>query len=182
MKNIKYIAIAAMAKNRIIGNEWKIPWHIPEDFRHFRETTAGHPIIMGRKTFESIGRVLPWRENIVLTRGDFSFPGLTVMRSIDELEEYLSQKSDSQEQNPPNPLSQVGIQVYICWGSQIYEEFFRLGKTDEVSLSVVDIVPEGDVAFPYFEEDFTKVSEDKREGFTIEHWIRWDHPHMNPHE
>lgn len=54
MKNIHYIAIAAMAHNRIIGNAGKIPWHIPEDFAHFRETTKGHPIIMGRKTFESI--------------------------------------------------------------------------------------------------------------------------------
>jgi dihydrofolate reductase len=58
-KNIHYIAIAAMAKNRIIGNNGKIPWYIPEDFRHFKDTTSGHPIIMGRKTFESIGRVLP---------------------------------------------------------------------------------------------------------------------------
>ncbi len=73
MQNIHYIAIAAMARNRIIGNEGKIPWHIPEDFAHFRATTKGHPIIMGRKTFESIGRILPGRENIVLTRGEFSF-------------------------------------------------------------------------------------------------------------
>ena len=73
-QKINYIAIAAMAHNRVIGNQGKIPWHIPEDFTHFRETTKGHPIIMGRKTFESIGRILPGRENIVLTRGDFSFP------------------------------------------------------------------------------------------------------------
>jgi dihydrofolate reductase len=73
-QKINYIAIAAMAHNRVIGNQGKIPWHIPEDFAHFRETTKGYPIIMGRKTFESIGRILPGRENIVLTRGDFSFP------------------------------------------------------------------------------------------------------------
>ncbi len=176
---IKYIAIAAMAKNRIIWNEGKIPWYIPEDFKHFKDTTAGHPIVMWRKTFESIGRVLPGRENIVLTRGDFIFPGVTVIHSVDELEAYLEgkitqlQDQDSSWLEPP---------VYICGGSQIYEEFFRLRKTDEVILSVVDLEPEWDTAFPYFEEDFTKSIQDIRDGFTIEHWIRGDHPHMNPYE
>lgn len=164
---IKYIAIAAMARNRIIGNHGKIPWHIPEDFKHFRETTAGYPIIMGRKTFESIGRVLPGRENIVLTRGDFVHDGVTVFQSIDDLEWYLLTKNSEK--------------AFICWGSQIYEEFFRNGKTDEVILSVVDMEPDGDAAFPYFEEAFTKSSEEKHDGFIIEHWIRGDHPHMNPY-
>ena len=60
-----------MSENRAIGKDGKIPWYIPEDFRHFKETTLGSPIIMGRKTYESIGRPLPGRDNIVLTRGDF---------------------------------------------------------------------------------------------------------------
>ena len=167
-KKIIYIAIVAMAHNRIIGNEWKIPWYIPEDFKHFRETTAGHPIIMWRKTFESIGRALPGRENIVLTRWDFSHEWVTVIRSLEYLDDYLSEQSIEK--------------AFICWWSQIYEEFFSLGKTDEIILSVVDMVPEGDTVFPYFEEDFTKVSEDKREGFIIEYWIRWEHLHMNPYE
>jgi dihydrofolate reductase len=284
-KTIHYIAIAAMAKNRIIGNEWKIPWYIPQDFKHFKSTTESHPIIMGRKTFESIGRVLPWRENIVLTRGDFSFPWVTVVHSIDELEEYLAGKfitktehgflptqewqepsehgflptqewqepsehgllrfsqwqepsehgllrfsqwqepsehgllrfsqwqepsghgflptqewqepsehgflptqewqgkksSVSSQNSSTAPFARELHRAYICGGSQIYEEFFRLGKTDEVILSVVDMVPDGDAAFPYFEEDFTKVSEDRREGFTIEHWKKWYIPHQDPH-
>ena len=108
----KFIAIAAMARNRVIGNEGKIPWYIPEDFKHFKETTQGYPIIMGRKTFESIGRILPGRENIVLTRGEFTFPGVTVVHSIEELENYLSK----------NPIEKA----YICGGAQSYEEFFRL--------------------------------------------------------
>lgn len=165
---MKYIAIAAMARNRIIGNAGKIPWHIPEDFKHFKSTTEGYPIIMWRKTFESIGRVLPWRENIVLTRGDFSHDGVTVFHSIDALETYL--------------LSKKIEKAYVCWGSQIYEEFFQNGKTDEVILSVIDLEPEWDAAFPYFEEDFTKSGQDIRDGFIIEHWIRGDHPHMNPYE
>jgi dihydrofolate reductase len=171
--NIQYIAIAAMAKNRIIGNEWKIPWYIPEDFKHFKTTTEGHPIIMGRKTFESIGRLLPGRENIVLTRGDFSFPGLSVLHSIEELDSYLL------KQYGTNPSWQ--IKAYICGGAQIYDEFFRLGKTDEVILSIIDMVPDGDTAFPYFEEGFTKMSHDVRDGFAIEHWKKGHFPHQNPH-
>ncbi len=167
MRNITYIAIAAMAHNRIIGNAGKIPWHIPEDFAHFRETTKGYPIIMGRKTFESIGRILPGRENIVLTRGDFVHEWLTVLHSVEELDAYLEAKD-------------IG-KAFICWGSQIYEEFFRLGKTDEVILSVVDMTPDGDATFPYFEEHFTKVREDKRDGFTIEYWQKGHIAHQNPH-
>jgi dihydrofolate reductase len=84
-----YIAIAAMSENRAIGKDGKIPWYIPEDFKHFKEATLGCPIIMGRKTYESIGRPLPGRENIVLTRGDFHADGVTVLHSIDELDGYL---------------------------------------------------------------------------------------------
>ncbi len=65
------IAIAAISTNRAIGRDGKIPWYIPEDFAHFKETTLGCPIIMGRKTYESIGRPLPGRENIVLSRSQF---------------------------------------------------------------------------------------------------------------
>lgn len=165
--NIKYIAIAAMARNRIIGNEGKIPWHIPEDFKHFRETTAGYPIIMWRKTFESIGRVLPGRENIVLTRGDFSHEWVSVFHSINDLEVSLLTKNMEK--------------AFVCWWSQIYEEFFQNGKTQEVILSVVDMEPDGDTAFPYFEEDFTKSGQDVRDGFIIEHWIRGHHAHLNPY-
>lgn len=170
---VHYIAIAAMAKNRIIWDAGKIPWHSAEDFAHFKATTLGHPIIMGRKTFESIGRVLPGRENIVLTRGEFTFPGLTVLHSISELDEYLTHGEIHSAWHQK--------MAFICWGAQIYEEFFRAGKVSEVILSVMDIVPDGDVAFPYFEEGYTKSSEERREGFAIEHWIAWHHPELHPH-
>lgn len=164
---LHYTAIAAMAKNRIIWSAGNIPWHSAEDFAHFKATTLGHPIVMGRKTFESIGRILPGRENIVLTRGEYNFPWLIVLHSVDELDKYLSRESIER--------------AYICWGAQIYEEFFRLGKISEVVLSIMDIMPDGDVAFPYFEEGFTKVSEDKRDGFVIEHWTFGHHPGLHPH-
>lgn len=101
-----FIAIAAISENRAIGKDGKIPWYIPEDWKHFKETTAGSPIIMGRKTYESIGRPLPGRENIVLTRGEFTAPGITVLHSLDELQNYLQ---------PSNiPTFQHSNTAFIC--------------------------------------------------------------------
>jgi dihydrofolate reductase len=75
-------AIAAMSLNRVIGNGNQIPWHLPEDFKWFKATTTGHVIVMGRKTFESIGKPLPNRETIVLSRSAFSHPGVKTMRDL----------------------------------------------------------------------------------------------------
>src|SRR5512136_151181 len=82
MKNFR--AIAAMSLNRVIGANNRIPWHIPDDFRFFKSTTMGHTLLMGRKTFESIGRPLPGRATVVVTRGDFTAPGVTVIRDLAE--------------------------------------------------------------------------------------------------
>ena len=129
------IAIAAISANRAIGRDGKIPWYIPEDFAHFKSTTSGSPIIMGRRTFESIGRPLPGRENIVLSR---------------------SQKK-----------------AFICWGSQIYDEFFRKWLTDSVILSRVKLDIDGaDAFFSDFEDDFDLVDTDERAEFVIEYWQR----------
>mgnify|MGYP001424000753 CR=1 FL=1 len=78
-------AIAAMSLNRVIGNGLEIPWHIPEDFKWFKETTMSQVLVMGRRTFDSIGKALPGRETMVLTRGDFSHPDVTVIQSLDEV-------------------------------------------------------------------------------------------------
>ena len=78
-------AIVAMAANRVIGHGDTIPWHLPEDFKFFKATTMGHTIIMGRKTFESIGKPLPGRRNIILSRTMPETPGITVVRSPEEL-------------------------------------------------------------------------------------------------
>lgn len=152
-----YIAIAAMSENRAIGKDWKIPWHISEDFKHFKETTSWSPIIMGRKTYESIGRPLPGRENIVLTRGEFTAEWMTVMHSAHELDKYL--------------LSIWVEKVFICWGGEIYKLFFNLGKIDEVILSRVNmVVDDADAFFVAFESDFELMHTDKREEFIIEYW------------
>src|SRR5438046_693149 len=78
-------AIAAMSLNRVIGAGNRIPWHLPEDFKWFKRTTTGHVIVMGRKTFESIGKPLPDRETVVLSRGNFVFPGVRVIHDLNEL-------------------------------------------------------------------------------------------------
>jgi dihydrofolate reductase len=160
MKSVKnytqFFAIAAMAKNRIIWNEWKIPWHIPEDFKHFKETTLGHPIIMWKNTYLSIGRPLPGRENIVLTRSGIDAEWITLISSIPEIQNYLRKKEIQK--------------AFICGGGQIYSSFFELWLISEVILSVVDQSPPWDVLFPPFESDFILEKEDERKEFTIQIW------------
>src|ERR1051326_3729781 len=79
-------AIAAMSQNRVIGAGGGIPWHLPEDFKWFKQMTTGQVIVMGRKTFESIGKLLPHRETIVLSRSQFSHPGVRTVVSLDEID------------------------------------------------------------------------------------------------
>jgi dihydrofolate reductase len=129
-------AIAAMSLNRLIGAGNRIPWHIPEDFRFFKATTMGHTLLMGRKTFESIGRPLPGRATIVVTRGDFTAPGVTVIRDLAEA----------------RPLTETGV-LFICGGAEIYAQMLSL--CDELFLSVVKREVEGDAFFPPFEHLFT---------------------------
>jgi len=155
----RFIAIAAISENRAIGKWGKIPWYIPEDFKHFRETTLGCPIIMGRKTYESIGRPLPGRENIVLTRGDFLAEWITVLHSIEELQEYLAKKWIKK--------------AFICWWSEIYKLFLDENITDEIILSRVQMhIDDADAFFPEFEEKFTLERTDEKDGFSVEYWKR----------
>ena len=84
-KRPRISAIAAMSENRVIGDDNQLPWHLPADLKHFKTITMGHPILMGRKTYESIGRPLPNRTNIIITRNHaFNAPGCTVIKSLDE--------------------------------------------------------------------------------------------------
>lgn len=138
----KLSIIAAISTNRVIGRDNKIPWHISEDLRRFKALTIGHPIIMGRKTFESIGKPLPKRANIVITRDkDYSAPGIDVAHSIEEAIEAAKTKEGSEE-------------IFIIGGGQIYSQSIHLA--DKLYLTVVDQEIKGDVFFPgYFE--FKKV-------------------------
>ena len=135
-----------MAKNRVIGNAGTIPWHLPEDFKFFKATTMGHAILMGRKTYESIGKPLPGRENIVLSRTmpEESVPlGITLIRSLDELKEPTD-----------------GRDLFVIGGEEIYR--LLLPKIQELYVTKVPRTIEGDTHFPEFESQFdigTKVLE-----------------------
>jgi dihydrofolate reductase len=132
-------AIAAMSLNRVIGNGLEIPWHIPEDFKWFKETTMSQVLVMGRRTFDSIGKVLPGRETMVLTRGDFSHPDVTVIQSLDEVAPLLK-----------------GRTAFVAGGAQVYEQALPL--CSDLFLTIVQREVEGDVFFPAFEDSFEEVS------------------------
>ena len=128
-------AIVAMAENRVIGQGGTIPWHLPEDFKFFKATTMGHAILMGRKTYESIGKPLPGRVNIVLSRTMPETPGITVIRSLDELKEPAD-----------------GRDLFVIGGEEIYR--LLLPKVQELFVTKVPRTIEGDTHFPEFEEEF----------------------------
>ena len=148
-------AIAAMAlNNRAIGLGGHIPWHIPEDFRWFKKTTEGHWILMGRKTWESLGRPLPKRRNIVLSRSGGLIEGAEVIRDISELG------------TPP-----AGTEIFLIGGAEIYRQF--LDRCDEILLSAVYREVNGDAFFPPFEDefDFSEVLL-KHEEFEVRRYVR----------
>lgn len=131
-------AIAAMSLNRVIGAGNKIPWHLPEDFKWFKQMTIGHVIVMGRKTFESIGKPLPNRKTIVLTRSGGAIPGAETV-------------SDLAQIDPDNPAI-AGREIFICGGAQIYEQ--ALPMCSDLYLTLVNREVEGDTFFPPFENLF----------------------------
>jgi dihydrofolate reductase len=122
--------IVAMAKNRVIGHDNKMPWHLPAELAYFKRITTGHPIIMGRKTFESIGRPLPGRRNIVVSRNaNFHAPGIEVTNS---LENALALCAD---ENP-----------FVIGGASLYAEALKLAERLYVTEIEAELV--GDTFFP----------------------------------
>ena len=132
----KISMIAAIASgNRALGKDNKLIYQIPEDLKRFKDLTSGHAIIMGRKTFESIGRVLPNRISIVITRDlSYSAEGAIVVHSLDEA---LKQVRD-------------GDEIFIIGGGQIYQE--AIGLADKLYLTIVEGNPEADTFFPDYSE------------------------------
>ena len=131
-------AIAAMSLNRIIGAGNRIPWHLPDDFRWFKRMTTGHVIVMGRKTFESIGKPLPNRTTLVLTRSSTPLPGV---RTISELGQVDARDPEL-----------AGREIFICGGAQLYE--LALPLCSDLYLTLVQREVEGDTFFPPFEHLF----------------------------
>lgn len=137
--NPTYKAIAAMSANRVIGKDGALPWRLPEDMKFFRTLTTGHPIVMGRKTWDSLGRPLPNRRNIVLSREIPPLEGAEVVRSVEEL----------------NALGLTG-DVYVIGGAEIYRAL--MPRCAAVYLTVLAAEAEGDAFFPPFEADFPRMS------------------------
>ena len=140
----KVIAIAAIDRNRGLGKNNDLLYKIPEDQKHFRDMTLGHPIILGRKNFESFpgGKPLPGRVNILVTRNpDYRPDGVIVTHSVEEaLAE--ARKLDSEK-------------IYIIGGGEIYKA--ALPYTDELDLTVIDDAKDADALFPEYEHEFTRV-------------------------
>src|SRR5271154_5827519 len=152
MKHFK--AIAAMSENRVSGRGSKIPWHLPEDFKWFKELTTGNIIVMGRKTFESIGRPLPNRETIVISRSQFTHPGVRTISDLSQID----------------PAGETR-EVFICGGAEIYA--LALPLCSDLYLTLVRGKVDGDVTFPTFEELF-RLEEVlvERPEFEVRHYKR----------
>jgi dihydrofolate reductase len=158
----KVTIIAAMARNRAIGLDGEMPWHLPAELKHFKESTMGKPIVMGRKTWESIGRVLPGRQNIVVTRNpSFQAPGCTLAGSLD-LAMDLAQ----------------GEEVMIIGGGQLYE--LAMAVADRMILTRVDCEPDADTWFPEWQpQDWRQASvrnesanEKNPHAYQVNEWVR----------
>ncbi len=124
--------IVAISNNNVIGKNNELLWHLPLDFKHFKEITSGHPIIMGRKTFESIGRPLPHRRNIVITRDtNYKKEGIEVMHSLkDALKLFL----------------ETDEEVFVIGGGEIYQQAFPIA--DKLYVTEVHTEVDGDTVFP----------------------------------
>lgn len=166
MKTPRISAIAALGKEtRVIGNNNKLLWNLPEDLRHFKNITSGHPVIMGRKTWESIPekfRPLPNRTNIVVTRQDtFKAPGAQVAHSLHQALE-IAQTKDSEE-------------ILIIGGEQIYAQ--ALPHTKRLYLTLVEADTKGDVFFPDYTEFSKEISREKNEENGLAYtWLTVERP------
>jgi dihydrofolate reductase len=135
--SVRWIAVAAMAENRVIGREGGLPWHLPGDLRFFRDLTTGGTVLMGRRTFEAIGRALPRRRNLVVSRGQPDLPeGVELVRDLRAVPEYLRGEEA----------------VFVIGGARLYEQ--TLPWWTEVYLTLVPGAYEGDALMPSFEERF----------------------------
>jgi dihydrofolate reductase len=145
-------AIAAMSLNRVIGRAGQIPWHLPEDFKWFKKMTTGQVVLMGRKTFASLGKPLPNRVNIVVTRQG-EVPGVTTLRDLAAFDES----------------AYAPREVFVIGGAEIYAQL--LNRCTDLYLSVVQREVEGDAFFPEFEDRFAMIGVPLRQPeFEVRHY------------
>ena len=145
--------IVAVAENGVIGDKNALLWHISEDLKYFKSVTSGHPVVMGRKTYESLGRPLPNRTNVVVTRQEMEIPGCRVAHSLEEAVALFPAEEE----------------VFVIGGAQIYAQALPLA--DRFYLTRVEADYEGDTLFPAWNPaDWTPVREERRErGEKFEH-------------
>lgn len=155
-------AVVAVSQNDVIGREGKLPWNLPSEMAYFKQLTMGRPVIMGRKTHESIGRSLPGRKNIVISRdNDYAAEGCEVVHSLDEA---LAAAADAHE-------------VFIIGGSSIYN--LAMPKLDKIYLTRVEATIEGDKFFRFDQKNWKKVNsehhptdEKNNYAFDLQVWER----------
>jgi dihydrofolate reductase len=139
--------IVAMGRNRVIGRDNNLIWHLPADLKHFKETTMGSPLIMGRKTFESMGKALPGRTNVVVTRKPgFIAPGCLVAGSLEQALELVSGEPE----------------IFIAGGGEIYRQSMHLA--DRMYITIIDHDFDGDTFFPEFPDEEWVIAEERRHG------------------
>jgi len=158
---LKIIIIAAIAKNRVIGRaDGEMPWHVKEEFQHFKETTLGSAIIMGSKTFETLGKPLKGRENIIVSRNEnYStvFNDVKIFNSLQASLEYCKSKNYEK--------------IFVIGGGEIFKQAFPVA--DEMILSFMKFDAEGEVIFPDIKEDeWQKISSEERDKFEIVRFIK----------
>ena len=148
------ILIAAVARNGVIGNQGAIPWRVPGEQQVFKDATMGHTLVMGRATYDSIGRPLPGRTTIVLTRDrDWHADGVSTAASLEEA------------------LAMARGDVYVAGGAGVYAA--ALAHADEQLLTEVPLAPEGDTFYPDFDEaQWPEVAREHHEGFDVVRRVR----------
>jgi dihydrofolate reductase len=158
---LKIIIIAAIASNGVIGKaNGEMPWHIKEEFQHFKQTTLGSAVIMGRKTFETLGKPLKGRENIIVSRNKnfkVNFNETKIYHSLDEAVSYCQSKNFEK--------------VFIIGGGNIYSQSMLIA--DEMILSFMKFEAEGEITFPKFKPNIWQlVSTEDREQFEIRRYVK----------
>lgn len=155
----KLSLIVAVADNNVIGMDNKMPWHIPADFKHFKEITMGKPCIMGRKTYESIldqlGKPLPGRTSIVVSRSSYTHAGCLSAASLEEAIEKAKAESATADE------------IMIIGGAQIYELALKNKLANRIYLTRVHQSPEGDAFFPEFGADWVEADFAPHDGYSF---------------
>jgi len=157
---MKMVLIAAVAKNGVIGSQGAIPWHSKEDFKHFKETTLGFPVIMGLKTFESLGKPLPGRTNIVLSN-------LLEMETEGENPIYFNNLDSALNFCEKSNFERV----FIIGGGSLYSQTITIA--DEMILSFMNLSVKGDVFFPYIDPDIWILNKEvEKDDFVIKYFSK----------